>query len=575
MADTPQIDKETLDIFLVEARDTLTSWEQACLALDRSGTDMAAVDELFRVAHSLKGTARAVGLLPFGDFIHHVEDVINKVKRNELVAGPELISFLFACQDTLRTWIDGLASNDQFQPPLSHIETQIQDFLSGKMPAAVVPMATASEAVVVEQAPQPSPVKQAATSTPQPSKKSGEDSKASAADESVRLPIRKLDELIQLVGELSIQQAIVMHELNHGQMNSNESRKAVMLGYKIVKDLQHKALNLRMQTLQGLFQRLERTARDIARQQSKDIEVIVRGDDVELDKNVIEKVVDSMVHIVRNAVDHGIENAEGRAAAGKPTTAKIRFEAIQEADSVILEITDDGRGLDEEKILKKAIEKGLIDAKAQQDQSTVFSLIMIPGFSTADKITDVSGRGVGMDVVRKTVEDLNGRIEISSEKGKGSVFRVTLPTSVSILDALVVEINGHKYVAPIKALEEVVDSQRCAVETTGGKGKMISIRGQFIPLFSLPHTLKMMSSVDDKCSAALVVRSGQKQLALLVNQVVTQHQVVVRPLPEKYQNLNVFNGSTILSNGEPSFILDVAYISRKLVEETQKKEQVA
>lgn len=558
-----EIDAETLELFLGEAKDTLASWEQACLALDRDHADRASIDELFRVAHSLKGTARAVGLMAFGDFIHHVEDVITKLKKAEIVVDSDVVGFLFAAESVLKDWISGLGSDPGYKPPTQDVEDQIRTILSGEKrsdPSALAGAAT--------------PIPPAADGPGLGKGETRTEAKTSS-DESIRLPIKKLDQLIQLVGELSIQQAIVMHQLQQGKMDADETRRAVNLGSKIVKDLQHQALSLRMQSLKPLFQRLERTARDIARTQGKQIDVVCRGDEVELDKNVIERVVDPLIHIVRNAVDHGIETEPERKSTTKPEMAQVRLEAFQEADSVVLEIADDGRGLNRDKILRKAVEKGLADGKKDLSDDELFQMILLPGFSTAETVTDLSGRGVGMDVVRKAVEDIGGRIEIRSEFGNGSCFRIGLPTSVSILDALITTVNQQKYVVPIKALEEVVDSQRCKVHTSGGKGKMIEIRGEYIPLFDLPQMLKFMGKVDENCTAALIVKSGSKRVALLTNEVITQHQVVVRPLPEKYKSITVFNGSTILSNGEPSFILDVAHISRNLIEQNQRKEVAA
>ncbi len=396
------------------------------------------------------------------------------------------------------------------------------------------------------------------------------DSKAQKPDETIRISANKLDELLQLIGELSIHQAIVFQGKKSGTLDSRICQNAIHLSQKIVKDLYGKALSLRMQPVQALFQRLERVARDVARAQNKKIQVVLEGTDVELDKTVIERITDPLVHILRNAVDHGLEGPEDRLKAGKPDAARVVISATQDAAGACLRVTDDGRGLNRERIVQKAIERGLVAPNQTLTVNQIHNLIFLPSFSTAEKVTDISGRGVGMDVVMKAVQALQGSIDLTSEPGKGTSFAITLPTSLSIVDALVIKIADVRYAVAMHELTEIIDLSGYSIDTSGSRGRMFSLRGDVVPIQSLNDYLKApvvkrssnAPTSESRTHPALVVREGEEIVAFEVDSILGQQQVVVRPLSEHLAKIPGFNGSMILGDGEPGMIVSLTEITR-------------
>jgi two-component system, chemotaxis family, sensor kinase CheA len=424
------------------------------------------------------------------------------------------------------------------------------------------------------------------TSTQEPASSAQKEQKADASknqkkgDETIRVAAHKLDELIQLVGELSIHQSIVMQGRRNNNLGTKMCQNAIILATKITKDLQASALSLRMQPVEGMFQRLERVARDVARNQGKQIEIIVDGTEVELDRTVIEKMTDPLIHVVRNAVDHGIETSEERKQTAKSQYAQVILQAVQDASGVVIRIIDDGRGLNADKVFKKAVEKGLVKADEKLTQQQIYNLIFLPGFSTAEKLTDISGRGVGMDVVLKAVQGLRGTVDVNSELGKGSIFNITLPTSLSIMDALIVKINESRYAVPMHQLTEIIDTTNFSIETSGNKGKMIDLRGEVVPIETLHGYLKSKvtdknsfkkGNIDDKLPA-LIVKENDKYVAFQVDTILGQQQVVIRPLSKQMSKLPGFSGCTILGDGEPSIILSLPDIAKIFLKQFKLQE---
>jgi len=395
-------------------------------------------------------------------------------------------------------------------------------------------------------------------------------------DETIRVSANKIDELLQLIGELSIHQAIVDQGRRTSTLDSRISINAIQLGNKIVKDLYGKTLSLRMQPVQSLFQRLERTARDVARTQGKKIQVVLEGTEVELDKTVIERITDPLIHILRNAVDHGIETIEDRKKTTKPEIATVKLSATQEPSGVCLKVSEDGRGLNRDRILKKALEKNLISSADTLSQQQINNLIFMPNFSTAEKVTDISGRGVGMDVVSKAVQALQGTIDLATEPGKGTTFSIMLPTSLSIIEALVIKINTLRYAIAMHELTEIIDLQEFTIETSGASGRMFSLRGDIVPIQPLAEFLRIPTlkksarntETSQRGRPALIVREGADLIAFEVDDILGQQQVVVRPLSQQLASLKGFSGSMILGDGEPGMIVSLLEIARGFLDST-------
>lgn len=564
------IDLELLGFFRDEALDLLSRWETVCLSLSKE-EHRALLEELFRVAHNLKGSSAVAGLEKFATFVHRIEDGIVLLRDGKAVVSDAVISVLLEAQKRLSDWI--LATREN-----AAVEFDTSDFLSRYKAAmtqtsTVAPEATPVESKTAEAANtttnHPNSEAPALRAKPAAPTSQTAKSKAPASGETVRVSAQKLDQLLQTIGELSIHQSIIWHMKGELRSANKLFLNSAQLAQKLTKEIYDKALALRMQPLTGVFQRLERAIHDLSRTLNKDVRVAVVGSEVELDKAVVEKILDPLTHIVRNAIDHGVEAAEARAASGKPAQGTIEISARQDAFGIELIVRDDGKGLSTEKIKKKALEKGLIDPNREYSRAEILDFIFLPGFSTAEKVTDVSGRGVGMDVVRRTLEELRGSIEIDSVEGQGTKFAITLPTSVSIIDALLIKLAGNNYVVPIDAVDEVITLDE---KNDLRDAAMMPHHGRILPITDLLCLLSRreirMPSDEGKRSAVMVVKYGRKKIGVLIDRVVGQQQVVVRSFSENIAGTFGFMGGTILGNGEPGLIIDMSTLVHQYAKET-------
>jgi two-component system chemotaxis sensor kinase CheA len=566
-----------LDTFVGEARDQLERWEAICLKLEH-GFDFAVCDELFRVVHSLKGSSQTLGLMDFGVFVHRIEDAMGPLKYCDKAVNDELLSWLLEAQKILTDWIDQIANDLQYvadtesfllrAPDVDAIGVKacIGSAESAETPPAAFGIFADDE---VDVPPESCPSKPGQT-PPCRGKDSCRNTESPRKhSETIRISADKLSNLLQLIGELSTQQSIVSHASTTANLESDAAQKAISLCQKIVKDVQAEALSLRMQTLESLFQRLERAARDVAHGLGKPLQINIEGEHVELDKSVLEKILEPMVHIVRNAVDHGIETPAEREARGKPAQASVTLQGLQEADGVKIIVSDDGQGLNKDQIKQQAVARGLLAPDAAVNDSQLYQIVMKPGFSTKGRVTEISGRGVGMDVVKSTVETLRGQIEITSREGEGTSIMISLPTALSIIDALVVKCDDLPYAIPLHEVSEIIDLNNYDVEASSDQDRMIWLRGEIVPIESLSAymgvtTTAAGSSLSEaakhraRYAPVLVTRAQSGPIAFAVDEIVRQQSVVVRELEGKYKKLRGFSGATILGDGQPGFILNLS-----------------
>ncbi|MFN3696539.1 MAG: chemotaxis protein CheA [Pseudobdellovibrio sp.] len=570
-----ELDLELVVSFCDEASDLLNRWEQICLQMKKQ-VNQDAWQEMFRIAHNIKGGSRAVGLTEFGDFIHKIEDGITLLRDGKVATTEAVVISLLKVHEILVDWITQAKLSPDYKPRTEDCLSHFQDLMSGKIPNQEF---ASSSQVITEMAKDSQVLVENTThktnetiSAVNKNKSKSSTKSHISANETIRISAQKLDLLIQTIGELSIHQSIAWHTKNQTSADQLKTFiNSLQLGQKITKELYEKALSLRMQPLNSVFQRLERNIIDIAQALQKSVTVVLDGGEVELDKTVIEKIIDPLTHIVRNAVDHGIEMPDARAEKGKSTQGQIVISAHQDAFGVVLTIKDDGKGLIAEKILKKAVEKNLVSSENQMSESDILNLIFLPGFSTAEKITDVSGRGVGMDVVSKALHDLQGTIRIESVPDQGTSFIITLPTSVSIIDGMIVSLAGQNYVIPVGAVEEVINSKRYGADSTGS---MISLRDQVVPIYDLGQALKH-TKLQDKSErrAMLICRSGKERIAFQVDRVMGQQQIVIRPLNENINGVFGLLGGTILGNGEPGLIIDIPSLTEHYITLTKRKKE--
>ncbi len=391
-----------------------------------------------------------------------------------------------------------------------------------------------------------------------PKSQAKENTKAAEAT-SIRVSIEKIDSLVNLVGELVITQSML------GQLGSEyDIGKVARLQEGLAqlehntRELQESVMRIRMLPISFTFSRFPRLVRDLSRQLGKKVEIKLTGEQTELDKTVMERIGDPLVHLVRNALDHGLESPQDRVAAGKPETGVIELKAFHQGGNIIIEITDDGRGLNKEKIRKKAIASGLIADQDHLSDEQVQDLMFQPGFSTADLVTDVSGRGVGMDVVRRNIQELSGSIEVNSREGQGSTFTIRLPLTLAILDGQLVQVGDQTYILPLVSIVESLQPDMKLINHVAGGCDVLRLRNEYIPIIKLFEVFNLKPESEDLADSLLVVvEVGNSKVALVVDELQGQQQVVIKSMETNYKKVEGVSGATILGDGTVSLILDV------------------
>ena len=392
-------------------------------------------------------------------------------------------------------------------------------------------------------------------------KKRAKPSVASSETSSIRVSIEKVDQMINLVGELVITQAMlaqtasevdpVIHEKLLGGMNQLERN---------TRDLQESVMSIRMLPISFVFSRFPRVVRDLAAKLNKQVEMRTVGEGTELDKGLIEKITDPLTHLVRNSLDHGIELPEKRVAAGKSPNGTITLRAFHQGGSIVIEVGDDGAGLNREKILEKATERGLSASDAMTDQE-VWMLIFEAGFSTADVVTDVSGRGVGMDVVKRNIQDMGGRIEIDSAFGIGTRITIRLPLTLAILDGLSVAVGDQMFIVPLTYITESLQPTADNIKTVNGQGRVVQVRGEYLPVIALHEVFNTRPKSTEIEDGILVILDAEgRKVAMFVDALVGQHQVVIKSLESNYRRIQGVSGATIMGDGRVALILDAAWL---------------
>ena len=382
------------------------------------------------------------------------------------------------------------------------------------------------------------------------------------ADESVKVNLARIDKLLNYVGELVILQSVL--DEHRGVFSSPLLQKSVSQMSKIIREVQEISMGLRMVKLKPVFLKLQRIVRDTSQQLGKEVEANYLGDDTEIDKTVLDRIGDPLVHLVRNALDHGLETPGERANAGKPAKGQLTVHAYQQSRAIVIEVRDDGRGLDTNRIREKAIERGIITAFEQVSEERIRSFIFHPGFSTKSEVTDLSGRGVGLDVVASNVQAMQGRIEIESLQGQGTTFRILLPLTMAVVDGFVVKLGNERYVIPKTQVAESLKPHEVDVNIVQGRSQLLNLRGTTVPLFNLNQLLKRSPSNSSNQTnltfegIALVVMENAKQpFAVIVDDVLAQQQVVIKKLGKELQGLPGLSGAAILGDGKPAIILDL------------------
>ncbi|WP_193555677.1 chemotaxis protein CheA [Pectobacterium polonicum] len=383
--------------------------------------------------------------------------------------------------------------------------------------------------------------------------------KAKTGDTSIRVAVEKVDQLINLVGELVITQSMLaqrsseLDPVAHGDLLNSMGQLE-----RNARDLQESVMSIRMMPMEYVFSRFPRLVRDLAAKLDKQVELTLMGSSTELDKSLIERIIDPLTHLVRNSLDHGIESPDKRVAAGKSAVGNLTLSAEHQGGNICIEVIDDGAGLNRERILAKALSQGLAVSDAMSDEE-VGMLIFAPGFSTAEKVTDVSGRGVGMDVVKRNIQEMGGHVEIHFQAGKGTTIRILLPLTLAILDGMSVKVNNEVFILPLNAVMESLQPQSEDLYPLAGGERVLQVRGEYLPLVELFHIFDVDGAKTDATQGIVVIlQSAGRRYALLVDQLIGQHQVVVKNLESNYRKVPGVSAATILGDGSVALIVDVS-----------------
>ncbi len=559
--ETKDIMQEQLDAYKTATEPDAATFEYICqalrqLALEAKGESApvtaAPVAAVPAAAPAAAGLRMALVNLKPNEVPLMLEELGNLGTVSEVIKG----------ETSVEVTLDSSVGQDDIVAVLCFVieESQIKFLDAASAPVAV---AEAPEpAPVAEEAPAPAPQPVAVVSEAAPAKREAAKKPAAAkASEStsIRVAVEKVDQLINLVGELVITQSMLAQRSNeldpvaHGDLLNSMGQLE-----RNARDLQESVMSIRMMPMEYVFSRFPRLVRDLASKLGKEVELTLLGSSTELDKSLIERIIDPLTHLVRNSLDHGIESPEKRVAAGKSGVGNLTLSAEHQGGNICIEVIDDGAGLNRERILAKALSSGLPVNDAMSDEE-VGMLIFAPGFSTAEQVTDVSGRGVGMDVVKRNIQEMGGHVEIASKQGRGTTIRILLPLTLAILDGMSVRVADEVFILPLNAVMESLQPLADDLHPLAGGERVLEVRGEYLPLVELWNVFDVQGAKTEATQGIVVIlQSAGKRYALLVDQLIGQHQVVVKNLESNYRKVPGISAATILGDGSVALIVDVS-----------------
>jgi two-component system chemotaxis sensor kinase CheA len=567
---------EMIQRFIEESDEQLERAEQALLDLEKSPDKIEGLEEAFRSLHSFKGNCGFMGHADLERLSHGAENVLGAIKDGRLEAGKKNIPTLLYIVDVLRGAIADISNQGPGQVENLHMLCDMLDDLA-PAPApeskAVRPEIKEPEALWLlrEEEPEPSPAARPVEPVEEKTKAAPMMKSRSVFRQDIRVDLAKLDQLINLVGELVIAESMVTRNPDLAGLELENFDKATSHLDKIVRDLQDVALSVRMIPVAGIFRKMIRLVYDLSARASKKVNLTLLGEDTEIDKTVAELIADPLVHLVRNSVDHAIEPPDERLAAGKSETGQITLEARHEGGEVWISIKDDGRGLSREKILARGIERGLVTGDGQgMSDAEVYDLIFQPGFSTAEQVTDVSGRGVGMDVVKKNVEKIKGHVDVSTQPGRGTVLLLRIPLTLAIMEGMLVRVGSNQYTIPLLSIRESIRvDQRTIIRTMDGQ-ELIKVREEILPVLRLHELHRIRPDYEQLHEGLLVILENQADaIALFVDEILGEQQAVIKGLSNYIGNVKGVTGCTILGDGQISLILDCGGLIKKVTDKSR------
>jgi two-component system, chemotaxis family, sensor kinase CheA len=533
------------------------------MALETEAASAERLAEAFRAMHSFKGNCGICGLSELERLTHRAETLVGKIQEDPKAATPAVTGLLLEVIDAARQTLGRVLSGDFSVPNYARLAARLDEVAS---PSKTKALSTATErrALFASSAPNAESSHPEAQGGHNPE---GADGKAGAArkpeenkkaDTSIRVDTEKLDDLMNLVGELIIAETTVTKNPDLEGHDFENFQKAALNLNRITRSLQEIAMAVRMVPISATFRKMVRLVRDVSNKQHKKVELLLSGEETEVDKTVVESISDPLVHLIRNAVDHGIESSEDRVGKGKPAAGHVWLDARHQSGEVWITLRDDGRGLDPKKILAKALQKKIADPRREYTDREVIDFIFAAGFSTADAVTDISGRGVGMDVVRRNIEAVGGKIETNTRVGSGTTFTLRIPLTLAIIEGMLVRVGSSYYTIPLLAIRESVKAKRADVTLTADGAELMSLRKRFLPVVRVYqfHGIEGASErIED--GILMVVESSGKTACLLVDEVIGQRQTVIKSLPDYLRQVRGVAGCSILPNGDISLILDI------------------
>lgn len=531
-------DAELLQDFGIRAGEHLDDADEGLLLLEGDPEDRTAIDAVFRAFHTIKGMAGFLALDAISTYAHDAEGLLAAARTDGSSVDDQTRQALFTAVDKMRILVA-----DASGVAVARITGEGDESAAEKLEPH--DRRTGDERRVSE--------RRSRAAAPAKSSRAG----------TLRVDGERLDALLDAIGELVIAESMVSASVRNGDGVAAMSRKLDELD-KITRELQQMATSLRMVPLRAVFRRMARLVYDLATKAGKNVEFVTAGEDTELDKTVVERIEDPLVHALRNAIDHGIESPAERKAAGKPEVARVELAAFHSGGVIHIELRDDGRGIDRGRVTAKASADGLIDADATLDGRSLLDVLCTAGFSTAEKVTDVSGRGVGMDVVRRTVEELRGRLDVASEPGVGTTFSVRLPVTLAIIDGMVLRVGEERFVLPLLAIERSVRPRHSDVATVVGSQEMLAVGGQqLLPILRLHDVFGVDDAETDPERAVVVIVSDNGVRAgLLACELLGQQQTVIKPLGEGLPDMPGIAGGAVMPDGRVGLILDAAGLVR-------------
>ncbi len=535
--------EKVIAAFLAESEEGLERTEQYLIAAETDPGNPELLDEMFRVAHTLKGNASALDFPQLAGFAHAVEDLLEDLRKHELAISRDVISLLLQAVDALRALVPAAAEgNDTLSASHQELKKTLANFSSQEAASPV--LATPSHQV-------PSP---AAVPGSVP---------LDTRNRTLRVDIEKLDRMLNLTGEIAIAQGRLRRTIE--ELNSDVGRKLLELHREtenLQKNLQEQVMGVRLVPVGPLFQQFARSVRDISQSHNKLARLRIIGGDVEVDTRVLEHLKDPLLHMIRNAVDHGIESPKARRALGKNPCGSLTLTAFHKAGNILIQLTDDGAGFNRQRILAKARELDRLPDGEKITDSELFNLVFEAGFSTAEEITDLSGRGVGMDVVRRNIELLRGNIEIQSSEGQGSTITIRLPLTLAIIDGFSVIANEETYVIPLEMISECLElpQDQISHEAVG----VLSLRGEPLPYVRLREVFGRPKDRPLRENVVVVHREGG-YAGIAVETLLGECQAIIKPLNRIFRDVPGVSGSTILDNGRVALILDVSTLLREVI----------